>query len=428
MSEYMEKHSVSRMIGPPPGYIGYEEGGQLTEAVRRAPHSVVLLDEVEKAHEDVLNVLLQIMEDGMLTDGKGRTVNFKNTILVMTSNVGSKRILEVFRDGSSGQVSPKPGTLPSSTSRKRDIKPISPEEALSRIQSNPEASRLLLEASSDPEIMGAIQSVMGGSPADLLKAGQENPKVAGFLQRLWSVIDDEEDNDTKEEKTNGEVNGSGLGAIRSSIQASLSEWNDSAKESFASGLFGGMGSANKKPIALLDSPLYPKLIQVVKEELEAQMKPELLNRIDEIVVFSPLASTELNEIASLIVKRVLVRAEMEQDMSLSVSDDLLLRIVSEGSAKAEQFGARPMRRAAQRYVEDTLSDAIIQGFLRRGDKATLDLGSEPNQVVITKQDGQSLSVAVEDASGGIDGVASSRPPSSLSSGSAPTSQVSVSQS
>ena len=99
MSEYMEKHSVSRLIGPPPGYIGYESGGQLTEAVRKAPHSVVLLDEIEKAHEDVLNILLQIMEDGILTDGKGRTVNFKNTILVMTSNVGSKRILEVAREG-----------------------------------------------------------------------------------------------------------------------------------------------------------------------------------------------------------------------------------------------------------------------------------------------------------------------------------------
>ena len=86
MSEYMEKHSVSRLTGPPPGYVGYEEGGQLTEAVRRAPHSVVLLDEIEKAHPDVLNILLQIMEDGILTDGKGRTVNFKNVILIMTSN------------------------------------------------------------------------------------------------------------------------------------------------------------------------------------------------------------------------------------------------------------------------------------------------------------------------------------------------------
>ncbi|HEY2558033.1 MAG TPA: AAA family ATPase, partial [Diaminobutyricibacter sp.] len=87
MSEYMEKHSVSRLVGAPPGYVGYDEGGQLTEAVRRRPYSVVLLDEIEKAHPDVFNTLLQVMDDGRLTDGQGRTVDFKNTVLIMTSNI-----------------------------------------------------------------------------------------------------------------------------------------------------------------------------------------------------------------------------------------------------------------------------------------------------------------------------------------------------
>ena len=95
MSEYMEKHTVARLIGAPPGYIGYEEGGQLTEAVRRKPYSVVLLDEIEKAHPDVFNVLLQVLDDGRLTDGHGRTVNFKNTVIIMTSNIGSQLILEM---------------------------------------------------------------------------------------------------------------------------------------------------------------------------------------------------------------------------------------------------------------------------------------------------------------------------------------------
>jgi ATP-dependent Clp protease ATP-binding subunit ClpB len=98
MSEYMEKHSVSRLIGAPPGYVGYEEGGQLTEAVRSHPYSVILLDEIEKAHSDVFNVLLQILDDGRLTDGKGRTVDFKNTVIIMTSNLGSQEILE-FQSG-----------------------------------------------------------------------------------------------------------------------------------------------------------------------------------------------------------------------------------------------------------------------------------------------------------------------------------------
>ncbi|CEO09024.1 ATP-dependent chaperone ClpB [Paraclostridium sordellii] len=98
MSEYMEKHAVSRLIGPPPGYVGYEEGGQLTEAVRRNPYSVILFDEIEKAHEDVFNLFLQILDDGRLTDNKGKTVDFKNTIIIMTSNIGSSYLLEAGED------------------------------------------------------------------------------------------------------------------------------------------------------------------------------------------------------------------------------------------------------------------------------------------------------------------------------------------
>ena len=115
MSEYQEKHTVARLVGAPPGYVGYEEGGQLTEAVRRRPYCVILFDEIEKAHHDVFNVLLQILDDGRLTDGQGRTVDFKNTIVIMTSNIGSQRILqyqgsyigEVYdrmKDGGAGRV------------------------------------------------------------------------------------------------------------------------------------------------------------------------------------------------------------------------------------------------------------------------------------------------------------------------------------
>ena len=94
MSEYQERHSVSRLIGAPPGYVGYDEGGQLTEAVRRKPYSVVLLDEIEKAHPDLFNILLQVLDDGRLTDNKGRTVDFRNTIIIMTSNIGSHIIMD----------------------------------------------------------------------------------------------------------------------------------------------------------------------------------------------------------------------------------------------------------------------------------------------------------------------------------------------
>ena len=105
MSEYMEKHNVSRLVGAPPGYVGYEEGGQLTEAVRRTPYTIVLLDEIEKAHPDVFNILLQVLDDGRLTDSKGRTVDFKNTVLIMTSNIGSSLLLEGVEDD--GSINPK---------------------------------------------------------------------------------------------------------------------------------------------------------------------------------------------------------------------------------------------------------------------------------------------------------------------------------
>src|SRR6187401_747701 len=112
MSEYMEKHAVSRLIGAPPGYVGYDEGGALTEAVRRRPYQVVLFDEVEKAHPDVFNVLLQVLDDGRLTDGQGRTVDFRNTLIVMTSNLGSEHLVnqpegqdtEAVRDLVMGEV------------------------------------------------------------------------------------------------------------------------------------------------------------------------------------------------------------------------------------------------------------------------------------------------------------------------------------
>ncbi|HWR74842.1 MAG TPA: AAA family ATPase [Bacteroidales bacterium] len=103
MTEYQERHSVSRLVGAPPGYVGYDEGGQLTEAIRHKPYSVVLLDEIEKAHPDVFNILLQVLDDGRLTDNKGRTVNFRNTIIIMTSNLGSSLIREAI-EGNEGTM------------------------------------------------------------------------------------------------------------------------------------------------------------------------------------------------------------------------------------------------------------------------------------------------------------------------------------
>ena len=161
MSEYMEKHTVARLIGAPPGYVGYEEGGQLTEAVRRRPYAVVLLDEIEKAHPDVFNVLLQIMDDGRLTDGQGRTVDFTNTILIMTSNVGSQHIVDERptgadpRGGRGGPARHLQARVPQPDRRRRDLPPAlaattSRGSSTSRSTSSPAACASAGSRSSSP--------------------------------------------------------------------------------------------------------------------------------------------------------------------------------------------------------------------------------------------------------------------------------------
>jgi ATP-dependent Clp protease ATP-binding subunit ClpC len=242
----------------------------------------VLLDELEKAHPDVLNVLLQILEDGQLTDGKGRTVNFKNVILIMTSNVGSKRIMEVFK-------------LEAALENRDDV------------------------------------------------IGEDTIQTAADL-------------------------------------------------------------------------LYGKLSDVVKDELEQTMRPELLNRMDEIVVFSPLTNTDLKSIAKLIMDKVVDRAQTEQGLTLTAAPGLIEIVTQEGSYNAAQFGARPMRRAAQRFFEDSVSDAIVRGFLQRGDEALIELLPEKESdrshvvQVCRWSDSKTLEVFVEKVTGGIGSAKRDVPP------------------
>ncbi len=317
MSEYMEKHTASRLTGPPPGYVGYEEGGQLTEAVRRAPHSVVLLDEIEKAHRDVLNVLLQVMEDGVLTDGKGRTICFKNVILVMTSNIGSRRILELVR-----------------------------QQRMRRMTNG------------------------AGSETGGRKKKKRRGDGGGTFEEY--VMGDE-------------VYGDSSGYM-----------DDSSAQS------------------QLDAEDYAELSEAVQDELAKEMKPELLNRIDEIVCFSPLADNDLRAIAHAIVDKTIERAYKERMIQLSYSESLIDAILNDGAMNAAEFGARPMRRAAQRLFEDAVSDAIVRGFLNEGDCATVDMGLStgtlgmPTVVIMRESDGELLVVDVDDGSGGIGMAASTR--------------------
>ena len=220
MSEFMEPHSVSKLIGAPPGYVGFDDGGQLTEKIRRKPYSVVLFDEIEKAHPDVMNMLLQILEDGRLTDSQGRTVNFKNTVIIMTSNLGARLI----------------------TDRKQ----------------------------------------------------------LGFANK------------------EGEA--------------------DSKKE-------------------------YEEIKKEVMAELKKELRPEFINRIDEIIVFHKLNDNDINQIIDIMLKEVVNRLK-EQKYDVEFEPEVKEMVAKEGIDK--NFGARPLRRTIQNLVEDKLAEEILDGKLNKG--------------------------------------------------------------
>lgn len=242
MSEYMEAHSVSKLIGSPPGYVGFDEGGQLTEKIRRKPYSVVLFDEIEKAHPDVMNMLLQILEDGRLTDSQGRTVNFKNTVIIMTSNIGARLITD--------------------------------------------------------------------------------KKSLGFTANPLTKEENKEDEKAKK------------------------EYEDTKKE--------------------------------VMEALKRELRPEFINRIDEIIVFHKLNDTEIDKIIDIMLEEVVNRLK-EQKIKIELDPKVKKLIASKGIDK--NFGARPLRRTIQNVLEDVLAEEILDGKL---DNEKVNKISADNEKIIVK--------------------------------------------
>ncbi|MFT5422783.1 MAG: ATP-dependent Clp protease ATP-binding subunit ClpB [Phycisphaerales bacterium] len=258
MSEYMEKHAVSRMIGAPPGYVGYEEGGALTEAVRRRPYCVILLDEVEKAHPDVFNVLLQLLDDGRLTDGQGRTVDFRNTVVIMTSNLGSQRIMDMTESGAE-----------------------------------------------DWEIEAAVRDLIRRGPgADIDATGLSAEEAA----------------------RKGQMNAS---------------MNIGVREQF--------------------------------------FRPELLNRIDEVVVFHQLKKQQLAGIVKIQTRRLIDRLAA-RGITLEISDEAMVAIADEGWDPA--YGARPLKRAIQSKLENPLASRVLAGEFGSGD--TVRVGFESGRFEFVK--------------------------------------------
>ena len=250
MSEYMEKHTVAKLIGSPPGYVGYSEGGQLTESVRSKPYTVILFDEVEKAHPDVFNLLLQILDDGRLTDSKGRTIDFKNTLIIMTSNVGAK-IIE---------------------------------------------------------------------------------KESGIQSR-------------KSNKSSLDINSDFL-------------------------------SYSSDPI--MDPNVYKRISFLVNEELKKYFRPEFLNRLDEIIVFSHLTKNDVKQISEIMINQLQDRMK-EKEIQLDVRNPVKEILVDQGFDPI--YGARPLRRAVMRLLEDNLAQEFLSKSLYPRTKIIIDADLEDNIIV-----------------------------------------------
>jgi len=246
MSEFMEKHSVARLIGAPPGYVGYEEGGYLTEAVRRRPYSVLLLDEVEKAHPDVFNILLQVLDDGRLTDGQGRTVDFRNTVVVMTSNLGSDRIQDLAEDRSFDTVS--------------------------------------------------FDGITG------------------------------EDN------------------------------------------------------SLTNENRYQAMKAAVMEVVDGHFRPEFINRIDEVVVFHPLAREQIRDIANIQIELLRQRLA-DKEMNLLLDEEVYELLAEAGYDPV--YGARPLKRAIQQLLENPLAQEILAG--KFGPEDTIAVSLQGNKLVFAQR-------------------------------------------
>lgn len=378
MSEFMESYTVSKLIGPPPGYVGYEAGGALTNAVRKNPHAIILLDEFEKAHPDVWNILLQIMDDGILTDGKGRTVYFREAIVVLTSNVGSKRILEVAQKHSGSVISSnEPVTFkpnaPTYNGVSGDRKnTMTQSELMKEVQSNPKALSVIQDAMQDKELLKVIQTPHG-TPEDM----SNNPKVARFLNDVWDALD---------------------------VGGSLDDAD------FLKGLFNQVdmqAKAIEEQVTGLENTgyleIYSEMADVVKEELQMVIRPEILNRLDEIIVFEPLSTKSLGSIANILLNDAIKRASRERNLEFTITDTFMEKVVTEGGLDSE-FGARPMRRAVQRYFEDTISEAIVENFITEDDNVVIDLApDELSAIIIRGIDGLSMEIPIEKYNGGIGG-------------------------
>ncbi len=470
MTEYMEKHEVAKLLGAPPGYVGYEEGGKLTEAVRRKPYSVVLFDEVEKAHPDIFNILLQILDDGRLTDNKGHTVSFKNAVVICTSNIGSKVIQEELMKGGKEQVE-EPNVLSTYTfsPRGREILTIGSKVFEKEGEAGTWAEKMLLdyfagqEVTSQPKegedqskqekaefpIHGFDTQAMAGNGVEMLtKAGNvfyrssttakkwdkstlieyfkngivinalpdapdeqlptaslkthafspDEQELVTFKDRFWRRKMNSNDwqtgflkdyfTDQTIEKGNFPTtywdihtfSPSGkeivvVGEVVWFKNQGETKWTMQRVDEYFGKDFPLQKQVEEK--LKIDDEIEKKKFGLLKEkvmtELHKFFRPELINRFDEVIIFEPLRFIHMKRIVEIQLKGVR-KAMEDQDMGFSCTDVAVKEIVRNGFDPV--FGARPLRRAIQKLVENPISGLIIEKKVVAGNQVLVDFDGQ----------------------------------------------------
>ncbi len=340
MSEYMEKHEVAKLVGAPPGYVGYEEGGQLTEAVRTKPYSIVLFDEIEKAHPDVFNIMLQLLEDGRLTDNKGNTISFKNTVIICTSNIGSDMIRETLQGTGATPVTVDGGTN-AATATPNTQQPVDPN--------NPNADP---QAPADPNNPQPAQNPNTQQPQQA--AGNPADPNHQAVQNLINA---------QSQQSNQQVQN----PASPQTPAAPPQTSGAASQSIV-----------EDPAASGD---YKKLSRMLMEQLTKHFRPELINRFDEVVVFEPLTRDNMELIAKLNIEST-KKMLKEQNVDLQISASALAQLAKEGYDPA--YGARPLRRLIQRSIENPIAIYLIDGSLKGGDTVLVDYDQTKDQFVFRK--------------------------------------------
>lgn len=476
MTEYMEKHEVAKLLGAPPGYVGYEEGGKLTEAVRRKPYSVVLFDEVEKAHPDIFNIMLQILDDGRLTDNKGHVISFKNTVVICTSNIGSLVIQDELLKNGKGEVEEPPMLSTYAFSpRGREIFTIGPKyfERDEKAEAGKTAwqNNMLLDYFAGQELDNTKQDEKVEKVKDFPTQGFEthaiSPKGVEVLtkgnvvyartattDKTWYVstlIDYFKDNVVKNALPDAPDEQLPTVSLKTHAftpddfevvsykdrywkrKDGTSDWETGyLKDYFASQTLDNSGKDKPTPLPMTywdihtfsptgrevivvgdniwtrekdqpwkqttlklyfgaDFPLEKEIEEknkvddetdrkkydVVKDkvmvELRKFFRPELINRFDEVIIFEPLKFKHMTQIVKLQLKSVAKLLE-EQDMGFTYTPAAIKEIVRSGFDPV--YGARPLRRAIQKLVENPISSLIIEGKAKPGSIIMLDFDGE----------------------------------------------------